>query len=78
MDRSPDVPLEKLVRTAIAPIYFILVVVAGKYFNIWLHYAVFTPVFNMLSALVIAVVMTREPMDKMAENQCHLEKAKLE
>ena len=68
MDRSPEVPLEKLLRTATAPIYFILVVVAGKYFNIWLNYPVFTPVFNMLSALVIAVVMTRESMDKMAEN----------
>ena len=67
-DNTDDMPMEKLVRNAVAPIYFIMVVVGGKYLNAGLGYAMFTPVFNMISALIIAVVMTREPMDKMAEN----------
>ena len=63
-----NVPTVQLLRRAIAPIYFISVVVAGKYLNAWLGYQVFTPIFNMISTLIIAIAMTKSPIDKVAED----------
>lgn len=62
-----NVPLSEIIRKAVAPIYFISIVVAGKYFNAFLGYPVFTPIFNMISSLALAIVMTRMPMDSVAE-----------
>ncbi|WP_371362394.1 hypothetical protein SRRS_35520 [Sporomusa rhizae] len=66
--QAEELPMAENWRRAIAPIYFIAVVVAGKYFNVWLDYPVFTPIFNMISTLAIAAIMTRSAVAKVAED----------
>lgn len=62
-------PLGDILRLAAAPIYFIIVVVAGKYLNMLLGgYALFTPSFNMISTLVLAIILTKAPMDRVSED----------
>lgn len=58
---------EQLIK-ALPPIYFLLVVVAGKNLNELMDYNLFGPVFNMFSTLLLAFVVTRQAPGKMAED----------
>lgn len=53
---------------ALPPIYFLLVVVAGKNLNELMDYNLFGPVFNMFSTLLLAFVVTRQAPGKIAED----------
>lgn len=61
-------PFKELFLKALPPIYFLLVVVAGKGFNTLLDYNLFTPAFNMISTLLLAYVVTRKPLDQLSED----------
>lgn len=64
-----ELPLKELLLKALPPIYFLLVVVAGKNLNALLGgYELFSPVFNMFSTLLIAFAVTRNPLDKLSED----------
>lgn len=64
-----EVPMKELLLKALPPIYFLIVVVSGKYLNGLLGgYELFTPVFNMFSTLLLAFIVTRNPLDKLAED----------
>ncbi|MDK2817466.1 MAG: hypothetical protein PWR22_2095 [Moorella sp. (in: firmicutes)] len=68
-ENNEPMPMGQIVRTALPPLYFIIVVVAGKYLNMLFGgYHVFTAPFNMISTLVLATILTKSSMDKMAEN----------
>lgn len=58
---------EQLIK-ALPPIYFLLVVVAGKNLNELMDYNLFGPVFNMFSTLLLAFLVTRQAPGKMAED----------
>jgi hypothetical protein len=53
---------------ALPPIYFLLVVVAGKNLNELMDYNLFGPVFNMFSTLLLAFLVTRQAPGKIAED----------
>lgn len=68
-ENNEPMSMGQIVRTALPPLYFIIVVVAGKYLNMLFGgYHVFTAPFNMISTLVLATILTKSSMDKMAEN----------
>ena len=53
---------------ALPPIYFLIVVVAGKNLNGLMDYNLFGPVFNMFSTLLLAFLVTRQAPGKIAED----------
>lgn len=57
---------EQLIK-ALPPIYFLIVVVAGKNLNGLIDYSLFTPVFNMFSTLLLAFAVSRLAPGKLAE-----------
>lgn len=69
-ENNEPMPMGQLIRTAHPPLYFIVVVVAGKYLNNMLFggYHVFTPPFNMITTIVLATILTKSSIDNMAEN----------
>ncbi|WP_227761873.1 hypothetical protein [Zhaonella formicivorans] len=69
-ENNEPMPMGQLIRTALPPLYFIVVVVAGKYLNNMLFggYHVFTPPFNMITTIVLATILTKYSIDNMAEN----------
>lgn len=68
-DNIADMALKTMILKSIAPIYFIIVVLAGKSLNGLLGgYELFTPAFNMISTIVIAIILTRRPMNKASED----------
>ncbi|ALC89225.1 hypothetical protein AM500_05060 [Bacillus sp. FJAT-18017] len=68
-ETAEPIPTKTLALRAVAPLYFLIVVVAGKYLNALIgDYALFTPVFNMISTLVIAIILTKRPIDEISED----------
>jgi len=64
-----EIPLKTLVYRAIPPVYFLTIVVAGKYLNQFIgEYQLFNPIFNMISTLVLVIIFTKRSMDKVSED----------
>ncbi|WP_150275451.1 hypothetical protein [Paenibacillus tepidiphilus] len=64
---AASVNLKEQLIKALPPIYFLIVVVAGKNLNGLIDYSLFGPVFNMFSTLLLAFAVTRQPPGKIAE-----------
>jgi hypothetical protein len=68
-ESNSDSPLKPMILKSIAPIYFLLVVVAGDFLNGLIGgYELFTPAFNMISTIVIAIVLAKHPMNEASED----------
>lgn len=65
---APAVSLKEQLIKALPPIYFLIVVVAGKNLNGLIDYSLFNPVFNMFSTLLLAFAVTRRKPGEMAED----------
>lgn len=64
-----DMPMNRLLLLSIPPLYFLIVVVAGKYLNLLFGgYHVFSPIFNMISTLFLTILITRKHMDEIAKD----------
>lgn len=64
-----ELSMKKLLVLSIPPIYFLIVVVAGKYLNILFNgYNVFSPIFNMISTLSLTALIAHRNMDKIAKD----------
>lgn len=67
-EEASGIPLKEQLIKALPPIYFLIVVVAGKNLNGLMDYTLFTPVFNMFSTLLLAFIVTRQAPGKLAED----------
>ena len=63
-----ELSINKLLVLSIPPIYFLIVVVAGKYLNTLFNgYDVFSPIFNMISTLLLTALIAHKNMDEIAK-----------
>ena len=67
-EAAPAVSLKEQLIKALPPIYFLIVVVAGKNLNGLIDYSLFNPVFNMFSTLLLAFAVTRRKPGEIAED----------
>ncbi|MGG9647465.1 hypothetical protein ABOB61_20665 [Escherichia coli] len=63
-----DVSLKEQLIKVLPPVYFLLVVVAGKNLNELFNCSLFNPVFNMFSTLLLAFIVTRQSPSKLSED----------
>ena len=66
-DTMSDVTLKEQLIKVMPPVYFLVVVVAGKNLNELFDYSLFSPIFNMFSTLMLGFAVTRQPPGKLAE-----------
>lgn len=66
-DTMSDVTLKEQLIKVVPPVYFLIVVVAGKNLNELFDYSLFSPIFNMFSTLMLGFAVTRQPPGKLAE-----------
>ena len=67
-DIEEDIPTKTLLKNAITPIYFLIIVVASKYLNQIIGYQLFSPIFNMISTLALTIVISKQSADKVSED----------
>ena len=66
-DTMSDVTLREQLIKVMPPVYFLVVVVAGKNLNELFDYSLFSPIFNMFSTLMLGFAVTRQSPGKLAE-----------
>ncbi|HBZ9195115.1 TPA: hypothetical protein MNA90_005213 [Citrobacter freundii] len=66
-DTMSDVTLKEQLIKVMPPVYFLVVVVAGKNLNELFDYSLFSPIFNMFSTLMLGFAVTRQSPGKLAE-----------
>lgn len=66
-DTMSDVTLKEQLIKGMPPVYFLVVVVAGKNLNELFDYSLFSPIFNMFSTLMLGFAVTRQSPGKLAE-----------
>lgn len=66
-DTTSNVTLKEQLIKVVPPVYFLIVVVAGKNLNELFDYSLFNPVFNMFSTLMLGFAVTRQSPGKLAE-----------
>ena len=66
-DTMSDVTLKEQLIKVMPPVYFLIVVVAGKNLNELFDYSLFNPIFNMFSTLMLGFAVTRQSPGKLAE-----------
>lgn len=64
-----ELSMKRLLVLSIPPIYFLIVVVAGKQLNgLFNGYNVFSPIFNMISTLFLTALIARIKIDDIAKD----------
>lgn len=63
-----EIPTKTLMKNAITPIYFLIIVVASKNLNQIIGYELFSPIFNMISTLALSIIISKQTPDQVSED----------